>query len=193
MADTYFFETLGRIHRAGEGAPYAGLKPGGRDLGPTIPLADQALSTGSVDALVGRITDETRRALIERFEQAVKVQEFSTAAVEAGRAYVRAYVTYIHYAERAYEAARQAVAGHHVASAARAHRTGYSDVRRYDPERGEDRHSLAASTGDERDTLAKRLAPGAATVPIEYAPVLESKTDSAQPTAAVGSGEPWRL
>jgi hypothetical protein len=28
LADMYFFETLVRIHRAGEGAPYTGLKPG---------------------------------------------------------------------------------------------------------------------------------------------------------------------
>lgn len=38
LADRYFFETLVRIHRAGEGAPYTGLKPAGRDLGPAIPL-----------------------------------------------------------------------------------------------------------------------------------------------------------
>src|SRR5512139_3206249 len=36
LADYYFFETLVRIHRAGEGAPYTGLKPAGRDLGPAI-------------------------------------------------------------------------------------------------------------------------------------------------------------
>ncbi|TAL26947.1 MAG: hypothetical protein EPN97_18445 [Alphaproteobacteria bacterium] len=34
LADMYFFETIVRIHRAGEGAPYTGLKPAGRDLGP---------------------------------------------------------------------------------------------------------------------------------------------------------------
>jgi len=28
LADMYFFETLVRIHRAGEGASYTGLKPG---------------------------------------------------------------------------------------------------------------------------------------------------------------------
>ena len=27
LADTYFFETLVRVHRAGEGEPYTGLKP----------------------------------------------------------------------------------------------------------------------------------------------------------------------
>ena len=34
LADLYFFETHVRLHRAGEGAPYTGLKPAGRDLGP---------------------------------------------------------------------------------------------------------------------------------------------------------------
>jgi hypothetical protein len=37
LADRHFFETLVRVHRAGEGAPYTGLKPAGRDLGPAIP------------------------------------------------------------------------------------------------------------------------------------------------------------
>jgi hypothetical protein len=34
LADRFFFETLVRVHRAGEGAPFTGLKPAGRDLGP---------------------------------------------------------------------------------------------------------------------------------------------------------------
>jgi len=112
LADMYFFETLVRVHRAGEGAPYTGLKPAGRDLGPAIPLADQALSTGDVDALVKLINDETRKGLLERFADAAKAQKFSTADVEAGREYVRAYVTFVHYVERAYEAASQPVTGH---------------------------------------------------------------------------------
>jgi hypothetical protein len=48
LADAYFFETLVRLHRAAEGAPYTGLKPAGRDLGPAIPAADKALRDGSV-------------------------------------------------------------------------------------------------------------------------------------------------
>ena len=42
LADMYFFETLVRIHRAGEGAPYTGIKPAGRDLGPAVPATDKA-------------------------------------------------------------------------------------------------------------------------------------------------------
>lgn len=36
LADRFFFETLVRVHRAGEGAPFTGLKPDGLDLGPAI-------------------------------------------------------------------------------------------------------------------------------------------------------------
>lgn len=52
LADRYFFETLVRIHRAGEGAPFTGLKPAGRDLGPAIRAADRALQSGDVAPLV---------------------------------------------------------------------------------------------------------------------------------------------
>lgn len=115
LADMYFFETLVRIHRAGEGAPYTGLKPAGRDLGPAIPLADQVLTSGKVDSLVTLLTDETRKGLTERFDHALKAMNYSPADVEGGRRYVQAYVTFIHYVERAYEAASQPVAGHHAA------------------------------------------------------------------------------
>ena len=53
LADRVFLrETLVRIHRAGEGAPYTGLKPAGRGLGPAIPAADQALEAGSAESLL---------------------------------------------------------------------------------------------------------------------------------------------
>jgi Family of unknown function (DUF6448) len=37
VADRLFFETVVRVHRAGEGAPYTGLKPAGLSFGPVIP------------------------------------------------------------------------------------------------------------------------------------------------------------
>jgi len=112
LADMYFFETLVRIHRAGEGAAYTGLKPAGRDLGPAIPLADQALSTGKIDALVKFITDETQKGLVERFEPAAKARTFSSADIQAGRDYVQNYVSFIHYVERAHEVVSQPVTDH---------------------------------------------------------------------------------
>jgi hypothetical protein len=40
VADQLFFETVVRIHRAGEGAPYTGLKPSGTPVSPVIPIAE---------------------------------------------------------------------------------------------------------------------------------------------------------
>jgi hypothetical protein len=112
LADMYFFETLVRVHRAGEGEPYTGLKPAGRDVGPAIPLADQALTTGQVDLLLKLIADETRKGLVETFGRAMKASHYAASDVEAGREYVRAYVTFIHYVERVHDAATQSAAGH---------------------------------------------------------------------------------
>ena len=53
VADRWFFETVVRVHRAGEGEPYTGLKPAGLDVGPVIPIADRA---GSATGSTGRCT-----------------------------------------------------------------------------------------------------------------------------------------
>src|SRR5574341_1045609 len=50
FADQSFFETVVRIHRAGEGAPFAGLKPAG-SISPAITGADQALQSGDLERL----------------------------------------------------------------------------------------------------------------------------------------------
>ena len=59
-ADRLFFETVVRIHRAGEGAPYTGLKPAGLDVGPVIPLAEQAVAKHSPDERVVAATQRDR-------------------------------------------------------------------------------------------------------------------------------------
>lgn len=59
-----------RVHRAGEGAPFTGLKPAGLDLGPAIPTADRALESGDVEPLVKLIAEKVRAGLRERFERA---------------------------------------------------------------------------------------------------------------------------
>lgn len=112
LADRYFFETLVRVHRAGEGAPYTGLQPAGRDLGPAIPAADRALETGSVEPLLRLLTDAMQARLREHFQHAREKKNFNPDDVAAGREYVRAYVEFIHYAERLYEAAANPAHGH---------------------------------------------------------------------------------
>ena len=113
LADRYFFETLVRIHRAGEGAPYTGLKPAGRDLGPAIPAADRALERGSVEALLKLMTETSEDGLRGHFHAALSKKRFQSDDVQGGRAYVEAYVSFVHYVEHLYEAARQRAEGHY--------------------------------------------------------------------------------
>jgi hypothetical protein len=113
LADTYFFETLVRIHRAGEGAPFTGLKPAGRDLGPAIPVADQALRSGDVAPLTDLLIGQMRTGLLHRYQQAMATKDFKTQDIDAGREYVESYVTFIHFVEGMYEAATRPVKGHY--------------------------------------------------------------------------------
>jgi hypothetical protein len=112
LADTHFFETLVRIHRASEGAPYTGLKPAGLDLGPAVPAADKALDDGSVEAVTKLLTDAVREGLHRHFHVAYHRRKFDANDVAAGRDYVAAYVPYVHYVEGLWDAAI-GTHGHH--------------------------------------------------------------------------------
>lgn len=93
LADNYFFETLVRIHRAGEGAPYTGLKS--TTVEPIIELADKALETEKIDELVTKITGHVSKEIRGKFEKALKAKKHADESVEAGREYVEAYVHFI--------------------------------------------------------------------------------------------------
>jgi hypothetical protein len=110
LADTYFFETLVRVHRAGEGAPYSGLKPAGLDPGPAIPAADKALETGNPQELVKLIDGKVHDGIHKYFVAAREKKAHAGESVEAGRAYVAAYVPYLHFVERLYADATTPIA-----------------------------------------------------------------------------------
>ena len=112
LADRFFFETLVRVHRAGEGAPFAGLQPAGRDLGPAIPAADKAIEEGSVESVEKLLSAVIQQRLREHFNELIGARGFQADDVAAGRAYVKAYVEFIHYVERLYEASASAIQGH---------------------------------------------------------------------------------
>ena len=115
LADQFFFETLVRVHRMAEGAPYTGLKPAG-SVEPAIALADRALETGSADALVEEMTHAVADGLRARFAEAAAAARQADTGVEAGRAFVAAYVEFIHYAEGLHVAATSAGSGHGAAA-----------------------------------------------------------------------------
>src|SRR5512139_4130465 len=52
VADDWFFETAIRLHRAGEGAPFTGLKPAGLDEGPVVRKAEKAIETGNPEETI---------------------------------------------------------------------------------------------------------------------------------------------
>ncbi|MBI3773290.1 MAG: hypothetical protein HY272_11395 [Gammaproteobacteria bacterium] len=98
LADMYFFETLVRIHRAGEGACYTGLKAG-ESVDPAVTMADKALETGSVDKLVDVLTKAMANGVRERFKDASEKQKHADDSVAAGREFVEAYIIFTHYVE----------------------------------------------------------------------------------------------
>ena len=113
LADLYFFDTLVRVHRMGEGAPYTGLKPAGRDLGPAIPAADKALESGSVNALLEMLLGSVRKGVEQRFHEATTAgKHYDAGDVNAGRQYVKAYVEFLHYTERIHQAAAGSAESH---------------------------------------------------------------------------------
>jgi hypothetical protein len=108
LADQFFFETVVRVHRAGEGAPYTGLKPAGTKLDPAIEAADHALDSGKAEALIKTVTEEAAAGIRQRFTEVVERKKQTEHNVEAGREYVAAYVEFVHYAEALHATATRA-------------------------------------------------------------------------------------
>lgn len=100
LADMYFFETLIRIHRAGEGEPYTGIKPAGPEVEPGIKAADEAIEKGAADDLVKEYSEALSRGIRHRFEAVMEKKKHMNESVGAGREFVEAYVPFIHYVEK---------------------------------------------------------------------------------------------
>lgn len=115
LAELYLFETAVRLHRAGEGQPYTGLKPAGT-ADHAILAADESIRQGSADELIKHIqqtvNDVSRDLLADVLETAAHADD----SVEAGRKYVHAYVKYMHYIEGLAAAAGGHGAEHHAAA-----------------------------------------------------------------------------
>lgn len=110
LADQHFLETLIRLHRAGEGAPYTGIKD--EAVEPIAAMADQTLVSGSAEEMIGMINGHLAAAIREKFQRVVATGKDKDQSVAAGREYVEAYVTYLHYVEGIH-AAIVAAGDHH--------------------------------------------------------------------------------
>ncbi len=99
MADRWFFETLVRVHRAGEGAPFTGIKPAGSEMDPVVRVADRAIEDASPVQLLILLNNRIEDGVQSQFKQVMVRKNFAPDDVEAGRQFVKAYVSFVHYVE----------------------------------------------------------------------------------------------
>lgn len=88
LADRFLFETSVRIHRAGEGAPYTGLKPAGLEVGPVIPIAERAIEDGSPGPLIAFFVAAVQAEVVDRFEEMVSARSRRYEGLDEARRYV---------------------------------------------------------------------------------------------------------
>lgn len=98
LAEMHLFETIVRVHRAGEGEAFTGLKPSG-SIDPAFEAADKALQDGRIDELAAEFAKAVQDGIRKRFAKVMAKKKHADDSVEAGRAYVAAYVEYAHFIE----------------------------------------------------------------------------------------------
>jgi len=114
-AELWFFETVVRLHRAGEGASYTGLKPAGLSVGPVIPLAERAIESGSSEQLGDYLANVLRDELARRLDAVLDLAVHRARSMEDERRYVQAMLGYEVYSHHLYGAMR--ATDHHEAGA----------------------------------------------------------------------------
>lgn len=100
LADKYFFETLVRLHRTTEGAPYTGLKPVG-SASAAAQAADKALAEGKVDALAQKLGENVTNFVSKQFQDTL--ENADAESVPGGRQFVANYVRYVHAIEEIHD------------------------------------------------------------------------------------------
>ena len=99
LADSYFFETLVRVHRNGEGMAYTGIKPAGTPVDEKILAADKSIALGNLSPLNNLVAKDRWAELRERFEKVMLLKNYNVNNIAAGREYIEAYVQFFHFAE----------------------------------------------------------------------------------------------
>lgn len=111
LLEKHFLETLVRLHREGEGAPYTGLKPAGTTKS-IIVMTDDALQDEDAEALFDKLRDHIEKVVKEKYEKALELSKVQNESVQQGRAYVVAYVDYTHTVEALHDVIERDIAVH---------------------------------------------------------------------------------
>ncbi len=106
IVEKHFFETLVRLHRETEGAPYTGLKPAGT-IGKINQLSDQTLESKDIDDLLGKLDNHIGKVIREKYEKVAALDKVKDDTPKKGREYVEAYVDYTHTVEAVHNIVEQ--------------------------------------------------------------------------------------
>ncbi len=98
IVEKHFFETLVRLHRETEGAPYTGLKPAGTTK-QIIQMTDKALYEGNVDDFLAKLNSHIDNVVREKYQKVALLNKVKDSSTEQGREFVEAYVDYTHTVE----------------------------------------------------------------------------------------------
>jgi len=102
IVEKHFFETLVRLHRETEGAPYTGLKPAGTTK-QIIQMTDKALKDDNVDDFLLKLNKHIDKVVREKYQKVSKLYKVKDDSVEKGREFVAAYVDYTHTVEAVHD------------------------------------------------------------------------------------------
>lgn len=116
LSEKYFFENLVRIHRAGENAPFTGVKPSGTPIDEKVLAADKSIEVGNLSPLKGMVEKGKIPELKARFEKVMALKNFDVNDLEAGREYIEAYVKFFKFAEGEEEAEHHGAINAHEAA-----------------------------------------------------------------------------
>jgi len=103
VADLWVLETAVRLHRAGEGAPYTGIKPAGLDEGPVVPKAEKAIETGDPKEVIDFMKQTVEKELQRRFELVYSKKNYDVNDVAAGREYIDAFIGFVVHSHHLYQ------------------------------------------------------------------------------------------
>jgi uncharacterized protein DUF6448 len=100
-ADNYFFETVVRIHRLGEGEPYTGIKD------PVVPektvlAVDSAVERQADEQILLLLEATLQKSLKDKFYGVLAKKHYEPDNVEAGRVFIEKYIDLLHYVENVY-------------------------------------------------------------------------------------------
>lgn len=120
LADYWFFETVVRLHRAGERAPYTGLKPAGLDWGQVVPKAEKAIEEEDAKEVIDLLLHTVEEELQKRFRNAIAKKNYDDNDVDAAREYIQAMLGFVLYSHHLYAYVKDV--GEHDAEGAQGHK-----------------------------------------------------------------------